>query len=86
MTGIPCAGCGGTRALHEIRAGNIWDAFLLNPGVVLSIAVLAVVNIYALAVLLFRIEPWRPNFPRWRWWVFSALLLNWAYLLWAEYV
>jgi hypothetical protein len=86
MTSIPCAGCGGTRALHEMSAGNIRNALLLNPGIVLSVGVLAAVNIYAVAVLVFRFAPWRPNFPRWRWWAFSALLLNWLYLLWAERV
>ena len=81
LTGFPCAGCGGTRALSALLAGDVSTAITLNPGVVMTIAALVVASMYAVAVLLFRFEPWRPNVPHWRWWVFVALLINWIYLL-----
>lgn len=37
LTGIPCPGCGGTRALIAILHGHIIEAFLINPLSVLLI-------------------------------------------------
>lgn len=81
MTGLPCAGCGGTRAAVLVLQGEWWQALILNPGVVLGSAVLAGVSVYALAVVLFRMEPWRPRFSGWRWLLAAGVAANWLYLL-----
>lgn len=31
LTGIPCPGCGSTRALLELAHGHIWNSIKLNP-------------------------------------------------------
>ena len=81
MTGLPCAGCGGTRAAVLVLQGEWWRALILNPGVVLGSAVVAAAGVYALAVVLFRMEPWRPRFSGWRWLLAAAVAANWLYLL-----
>ena len=81
MTDLPCAGCGGTRAAVLVWQGEWWRALILNPGVVLGSVVLAAASVYALAVLLFRIEPWRPRFSGWRWLLAAVVAANWLYLL-----
>ena len=81
MTGLPCAGCGGTRAAVLVLQGEWWRALILNPGVVLGSVVLAAASVYALAVLLFRIEPWRPRFSGWRWLLAAVVAANWLYLV-----
>jgi hypothetical protein len=67
--------------LSALLTGNISAAIAYNPGVVVAVAFLLAINVYAVAVLVFRLSPWRPYFPRWRWGVFVAVLLNWVYLL-----
>jgi len=37
LTGIPCPGCGGTRALMALLHGHIWEAIMTNPFSVLVI-------------------------------------------------
>jgi hypothetical protein len=81
MTGLPCAGCGGTRAAVLVLQGEWWRALILNPGVVLGSAVVAAAGVYALAVVLLRMEPWRPRFSGWRWMLAVAVAANWLYLL-----
>lgn len=80
-TGLPCAGCGGTRALQFLGSGRWSEALCLNPGAVLGAAILALANAYALAVLVFRRQPWRPHFPAWRWAIAGGVAANWVYLL-----
>ena len=81
MTGIPCAGCGGTRAAVLLIRGDWWQALFLNPGVVLGAAALIGAALYSAAVVFFRLEPWRPRFQGWRWWLAAAVAVNWLYLL-----
>jgi hypothetical protein len=81
LSGWPCAGCGGTRAILSLAAGQWADAVSLNPGVVAASIALAAANIYALIVLTFRVKPWRPHFPGWRWVAAGGLAANWIYLL-----
>lgn len=81
MTGIPCAGCGGTRAAVLLLQGDWWRALVLNPGVVLGAAAFVAVALYASAVIFFRLEPWRPRWQGWRWWLAAAVAANWLYLL-----
>ena len=81
LSGLPCAGCGGTRAIVSFVTGQWADAIFLNPGVVVALFLLAATNIYALIVLVFRVPPWRPHVPGWRWIAACALAANWVYLL-----
>jgi len=83
-TGIPCAGCGGTRALAALANGSLLDALAWNPGAVIALFAAAVAVLYAACVLVFRREPWRPKLPAGAWWTAAAVFLiaaNWAYLL-----
>ena len=83
-TGIPCAGCGGTRSLVLLGGGHWLDALAMNPGAVVVAAALAVLNVYALSVLVFHAEPWRPAWlghAPWRWILGAAVAANWIYLV-----
>lgn len=80
-TGVPCAGCGGTRSLLLALSGEWTGALRMNPGAVLAAVFLLLANLYAVAVLVFRCEPWRPRVPGWRWWVGGGIAANWLYLL-----
>lgn len=42
MTGYDCPGCGGLRALHHLLRGDLWQAFRLNPLVVVGLPLLGV--------------------------------------------
>lgn len=81
VTGVPCAGCGGTRSLLFLLGGDWQAALQLNPGVVIAGGLLLLVNLYAAAVLLFHIRPWRPVVRGWRWALGGAVVANWVYLL-----
>lgn len=81
LTGLPCAGCGGTRSLGLVLAGRWADALLMNPGVVLGGFALLLALFYAAAALLGWVSPWRPTWPGWRWASAGALGANWLYLL-----
>ncbi len=83
-TGVPCVGCGGTRAVALLASGEWLAALRLNPGVVAAVLLLIAINFYAVAVLIGRLSPWRPVWIarlRWRWIVAGVLLGNWLYLL-----
>lgn len=81
ITGLPCAGCGGTRSLGLLLSGDWPAAWRLNPGAVAGAFALALLTIYAAVILILRREPWRPRLPGWRWWVAGGLTANWLYLL-----
>ena len=50
LTGVPCPGCGTTRALVALAGGDAWSALLLNP-----LATLATLVGFAVAALA---VPW----------------------------
>lgn len=84
LTGIPCAGCGGTRALQSLMHGDWSGALLLNPGAVVLAAGFALASAYAAMVVVFRLPPWRPSWARrvpWRWIGLALIAANWIYLL-----
>lgn len=81
LTGLPCAGCGGTRSFLLLLSGRWLDALQMNPGAVVGVLVVFLANLYAAAVLVFRLDPWRPSVPAWRWLVGAGLASNWLYLL-----
>ena len=80
-TGVPCAGCGGTRSLLFLLGGDWQAALQLNPGVILAGGLRLLANVYAAAVLVLRIGPWRPVVRGWRWALGGAVALNWVYLV-----
>lgn len=80
-TGLPCAGCGGTRSLLFLLGGEWQAALQLNPGAVLAAGLFLLANLYAAGVLILRLGPWRPVLCAWRWALGAAVVLNWAYLL-----
>jgi len=83
-TGLPCAGCGGTRAIAALANGSLLDALAWNPGAVFASIAATAAGFYAACVLLFRLEPWRPKLPDAKWWKAAVVLLiaaNWVYLL-----
>lgn len=84
LTGIPCAGCGGTRALSALVDGSLVDALAWNPGAVFAASSILAASVYAVLVLAFRLEPWRPAFLGSRWWriaIVTGIAGNWVYLL-----
>lgn len=84
VCGIPCAGCGGTRAVSLLLCGAWEQALALNPGAVAAVLGLALIALYASAVLVFRLQPLRPALLRaggLRWFAASLLAANWIYLL-----
>jgi hypothetical protein len=56
--GVPCPGCGGTRALHSLMEGRLVEAFAWNPTVAGG---LVIFNMYAVITLLLRLPRWRPD-------------------------
>lgn len=83
-TGVPCAGCGGTRAVLLLASGQAMEALRMNPGVVLALAVIGMLNAHAAVVLLFKRNPWRPGpaaGARLRWGTVVAVAANWIYLV-----
>ena len=83
-TGLPCAGCGGTRAVTLLLRGDLPAAFATNPGAVTAVMAVALLALYASMVLFLRLEPVRPAFLRGRFLrsaVIAALGANWIYLL-----
>lgn len=84
FTGLPCAGCGGTRALWALVHGHGEEAFLMNPGAILAVAFGFVALPYAGSVVFLKRSPWRPpwlvHLP-WRRLLVIAIAVNWIYLL-----
>ena len=84
LIGLPCAGCGGTRAISMLVHGDMASAMAMNPAAVIAVVSVLLLAAYAAFVLVLRLEPIRPAFLRSK---FSRLALfgllgaNWIYLL-----
>lgn len=57
FTGIPCPGCGGTRALLKLSKGDFIGAVALNPLAVLAAGGAGILGAYCAGVL---ISYWKP--------------------------
>ena len=87
LTGLPCLTCGATRCTMALLHGNVTTAWWWNPLAFLALGGLALFDLYALTVLLFRAPRLRivaltqrvKNFTRLA--VVIALALNWIFLL-----
>jgi hypothetical protein len=82
---VPCPGCGTTRAVEALLAGDCGAAFLLNPLACTALAGVLAFDLYAAIVLLGRLPRWRPSgeLPLLvRGGALAALGLNWIWLMW----
>lgn len=89
VTGLPCVGCGGTRAMRSLAAGHLVEALRYNPGAILAFFASLVWGVVAY-LRYFQVLPAGPT----RTWegrrrrlyfilsaVITLLVLNWIYLL-----
>lgn len=87
LTGLPCLTCGMTRCAIQFFHAHFGAAFQWNPLVFISLCLLSIFNVYALAVLILRAPRLRIRFDAQierratRFFVFAVLILNWVYLL-----
>lgn len=86
-TGLPCAGCGGTRCVRHALRGDWLGAFAMNPLAFIALAGVVTYDVYAATVLALRLP--RLRFGKWPEWagttvrvlVVVLLLANWAWLI-----
>lgn len=85
ITGLPCVGCGGTRALVALTHGELGAALALNPLAVLLAAVFLLFVAYAIGALWlgrrWRPQPTRAQAGALRASAITAVAANWLYLL-----
>jgi hypothetical protein len=87
LTGLPCPTCGATRCAMSLVHGDLAAAWGHNPLIFVCYGGTLLVNLYALAVLLFRLPRLRlANFPPGVKRALGALFIvaltaNWIYLL-----
>lgn len=78
LTGLHCAGCGSTRAMHNLLRGNLAEALGHNPLLVLVLPALAyglVLEVLQMAGV--RALP-RPDLPaRWVWGLVALIIIYW---------
>lgn len=88
-TGVPCPGCGTTRAVEALLAGDWAAAVQWNPLACAALAGVVLFDLYAALVLLGRLPRWRPRGPMpigLRGGLVTAIALNWLWLMWREWV
>jgi Na+/H+ antiporter NhaC len=87
LTGFPCPTCGATRTAMALSHGHLVAAWQQNPFMFLCYAATILIDLYAAAVLAFRLPRLRvsglPSEIKHRLMVASsvALAINWCYLL-----
>lgn len=85
ITGLPCLGCGATRALVALTHGQLGAALALNPLAVVLVGAFAGFVVYALGALYlgrrWRPQPSRSQAALLRVAAVGAAAANWIYLL-----
>jgi len=87
ITGLPCPFCGSTRCVRDLLAGHFHAAFLWNPLTFVLLFAILLFDLYALAVLLFRLPRVRftvmqPDVTRGlRFATLALIAANWFYLV-----
>lgn len=84
--GIPCVGCGGTRAMKSLASGQLFEAVSFNPAVIAGVFVSA---LWAIAGVIKYRRGTRPlsvpeqnrHIKRGALIVLGLLALNWVYLI-----
>jgi hypothetical protein len=80
-TGLPCPGCGSTRAFHFAVRGRFGDAFQMNPLATVIAAACGVQAVWtALRLAGLPFAPRLENTARARWVAAIALLANWIFV------
>lgn len=59
-TGIPCPGCGGTRAFRALISGDLWEACHFNPLATIVMFLSVIAMVYSAGVILRMLPAWRP--------------------------
>jgi len=71
--GLHCAGCGVTRALHNLLNGNLYAAFRMNPFVISSVPLWVALGVWELKRALCR-QP-HVTLPMWVIWTYVGIML-----------
>jgi hypothetical protein len=88
LTGVACPTCGMTRCLRYTFHRDWWAAAGINPLAFLGYGAVGLYDLYAAAVLAFRLPRLRFDVvsARWgrlvRYTVIAVILGNWAWLIW----
>ena len=72
-TGIPCPGCGGTRAFRALVSGNLWEAFHFNPLATIVMFLSVIAMVYSAGVILRMLPAWRPIMGSREWGILRLL-------------
>ncbi len=84
ITGLPCPGCGGLRALESLIHGRLWEALATNPLSVLLIGFVGVSGVWLVVDIVLGRRSWLDFVTR-KWSgsatviAIALLLLNWAW-------
>jgi hypothetical protein len=87
LTGLPCPGCGGTRASLLLSRLDMFGAIEMNPLVAVLGITCGLAAVYSIIVLAFRLQRIRFRFSSDKeklasWIAFTLIALaNWAYLI-----
>jgi len=84
ITGIPCPGCGGTRATLLLFHGHIWESLKVNPSGIIMNLFLAIATCWLLIDILMNRDRFYPlllkPFPVWITIIIIVLILaNWVW-------
>jgi hypothetical protein len=89
MTGVPCPTCGTTRMLRALFAGELWEAFLWNPLLLLACVAVGLWMMVSAYLRLSGRRGLRIALERWERWTLRiagglAILAGWGYLILRE--